>query len=84
MTVVAAGLTLAAGALAANYRGQYGAAIAVMKDAAQFVGAVSDVLSEIQKALADETVTPEEIKVISEKLKKFEPLLEEIQKMLAK
>jgi hypothetical protein len=39
-----------------------------MGEAAQFVGSVSDVLAEIQKALADETVTPAEIKAISEKL----------------
>jgi hypothetical protein len=84
LVAVATGLTLAVGALAAKYHSQYGSAIQVMGEAAQFVGSVSDVLTEIQKALADETVTPDEIKAISAKLAKFEPLLKEIQKMLVK
>jgi hypothetical protein len=84
MIAVATGLTLVVGALAAKYHGQYGGALKVMGEAAQFVGAVSDVLVEIQKVLADEKVTPEEIKEVSAKLAKFEPLLKEIQKMLAK
>lgn len=77
-------LTIGAGLLAANYKSQYGGALKVMGEVAQFVGAASDVLVEIQKALSDEQVTPEEIKVISEKLAKFKPLLDEIQHMLVK
>lgn len=84
LVAAATGLTLAIGALAAKYRSQYSGAITAMGEAAQFVGAVSDVLAEVQKSLADETVTPAEIKAISEKLAKFEPLMREIQKMLAK
>lgn len=84
ITVVAGALTLGIGAIAASYKSQYGGALKVMGEVAQFVGAASDVLVEIQKALADETVTPEEIKAISEKLAKFKPLLDEIQRMLAK
>ena len=75
---------MAAGALAVQYHGKYAAALASMGDAAQFLGAVSDVIAEIQKALADETVTPEEIKSIAVKLEKFQPLMTEIQKLLTK
>jgi hypothetical protein len=77
-------LTLGISFIAMKYQKQYSGALTVMGEAAQFVGSVSDVLTEIQKALADETVTPDEIKAISEKLAKFEPLLREIQRMLAK
>ena len=81
----AAGLcTIAAGLFAATYRSQYTGALKVMGEVAQFVGAASDILVEIQHAMADEKVTPEEIKAISEKLGKFKPLLDEIQRMLVK
>ena len=84
MSMVAAGLTLAAGALAVQYRGKYAAALASMGDAAQFLGAVSDVITEMQKALADEKVTPDEVRAIAAKLEKFQPLMAEIQKILTK
>lgn len=84
LTTVAGLLTIGAGLVAANYKSQYGSALKVMGEVAQFVGSASDVLVEIQKALADDQVTPEEIKIISEKLAKFKPLLDEIQHMLNK
>lgn len=82
--MVAAGLTMAIGAVAVQYRGKYAELLASMGDVAHFLGAVSDVISEMQKALADEQVTPEEVKAIAAKLEKFQPLIAEIQKMLTK
>jgi hypothetical protein len=84
LTTVAGLLTIGAGLVAASYKTQYGSAIKVMGEVGQFVGAISDVVVEIQKVLADEKVTPEEVKEVSERLAKFKPLLDEIQHMLAK
>lgn len=82
LTMIAAGLTMAVGAIAFKFRAQYRASLLVMGEVAQFMNTFSGVITEIQKTLEDEKVTPEEIKAIAGKLLKFPEIFLEIEKLL--
>lgn len=64
--------------------GRYQAALEVLQQSSMFVSAVSEVITEATEALADDQLTPEELKDIVARLEKVVAFLEELKKLLGK
>jgi Tfp pilus assembly major pilin PilA len=83
-TGATAALALVASGVGLKYYEKYKAALAVMEHSAMFLNGVTDVMSFTAAALADDQVTPEEIKAISAKLTGVQKYLVELQTLLRK
>ena len=82
--VITTGIALVTTGLGIKYRGQYQAALVVIQHSALFVGGVSEVIAYATKALEEDRLTPEEVKDITERLKKILAFLEELKVLLGK
>lgn len=82
--VVTTGIALVMTGVGLKYRGQYQAAMVVVEHSALFIGGVSEVVATATKALADDTLTPEEIADINTRLAKVLEYLKELQTLLGR
>jgi len=82
--VVTTGIALITTGLGIKYRGQYQAALVVIEHSAMFISGVSEVIGYATKALADDKLTPEEVKNIVERLQKVLSFLEQLKTLLGK
>jgi hypothetical protein len=82
--VITTGIALVTTGLGIKYRGQYQAALVVINHSAMFISGVSEVIAYSTKALADDKLTPEEVKDIVERLEKVLAFLEQLKALLGK
>jgi Tfp pilus assembly major pilin PilA len=77
-------IALVASGVGLRYYEKYKAALAVMEHSAMFLSGVTDVMSYASQTLADDQVTPDEIRVLSVKLAGVQKYLTELQVLLRK
>ncbi len=87
-TLLAMGLTALIGIGGAvfgeQFQGKYKQALEAMIEVGQFLSLISGTIKEISDALADETLTPDELKQIQQRLVKIKLILDELQAGLVK
>jgi Tfp pilus assembly major pilin PilA len=83
-TGVTAAIALVASGVGLKYYEKYKAALVVMEHSAMFLSGVTDVMAYSSMALADDQVTPDEVRVISQKLASVQKYLVELQSLLRK
>ena len=87
-TLLAMGLTALIGiggaVFGVQFQGKYKQALEAMVEVGQFLSLISGTIKEISDALADETLTSEELKLIQQRLVKIKIILDELQADLVK
>ena len=87
-TLLAMGLTALIGiggaVFGVQFQGKYKQALEAMVEVGQFLSLISGTIKEISDALADETLTPDELKLIQQRLVKIKIILDELQAGLVK
>ena len=87
-TLLAMGLTALIGiggaVFGVQFQGKYKQALEAMVEVGQFLSLISGTIKEISDALADETLTPDELKLIQQRLVKIKIILDELQADLVK
>ena len=87
-TLLAMGLTALIGiggaVFGVQFQGKYKQALEAMIEVGQFLSLISGTIKEISDALADETLTPDELKLIQQRLVKIKIILDELQAGLVK
>ena len=87
-TLLAMGLTALIGiggaVFGVQFQGKYKQALDAMVEVGQFLSLISGTIKEISDALADETLTPDELKLIQQRLVKIKIILDELQAGLVK
>ena len=87
-TLLAMGLTALIGiggaVFGVQFQGKYKQALEAMVEVGQFLSLISGTIKEISDALVDETLTPDELKLIQQRLVKIKIILDELQMDLVK